>query len=200
MPAAGRPATMPPRSVSVLDSPRRRWSRLMLRRLRARAYEGDEDEDAGRRRRRAYCRPPPRARVRSRAAARPLPIARRRVPRRPRTPRRSPAAVIRKTMESQRARGLASGPPPELRSDLDHGDNDEFTQAAPSRTVSSRSGAQRSNYPPPASHEAVSSHRPLPLRDELASYRLRGRDSMDFSTTRRAATARTSRVRSAAAR
>lgn len=100
----------------------------------------------------------------------------------------SPAAVIRKTMESHRAsRGanLVSGPPPELRGDLDNdndsdGDeyrNDEFTQAAPVR-ASHGSGA-RSYAPPPASYEGPPSHRrdDDERRDE-PSYRRRPADSM----------------------
>lgn len=180
MPAAGRPATMPPRSARPSIRPAAGGPASMRPPPSSArgAYEGDEDEDAededgGR----TVVRPEGAGKVARRSAAAPDRSAPRATPSANPTSI-SPAAVIRKTMESQRARGLASGPPPELRGDLDHGDNDEFTQAAPSRTASSRSGAQRSNYPPPASYEGPPSHRPPP-RDEPASYRSRGRDSMD---------------------
>lgn len=151
----------------------------------ARAYEGDDDEDAededggrtvvrpegaGKVRRvpTANSQPPPRATP----SANPTSI--------------SPAAVIRKTMESARqSRGLVSGPPPELRGDLDQ-ENDEFTQtAAPSNRIDRTMNSSRSgrNYPAPASYEGPPSHRPPPrgdLRaDETVGSRRNQYDSMD---------------------
>jgi hypothetical protein len=75
----------------------------------------------------------------------------------------SPAAVIRKTMESQRARngGLMAGPPSELVED-----NEDFTQAAPSRRTGAPSArgitgpSPRAGYSGPHSYEGPPSHPP----------------------------------------
>lgn len=160
IPAAGRPVTIPPRSVRPSIRPATHGPASMRpppssARASFESDEDAEDEDGGR----TVVRPEGSGRgIRRTSSATSAPRS---------TPSAnptsiSPAAVIRKTMESQRARGLTSGPPPELRGDLD--DNDEFTQAAPSRAASSRSGAHHSNYPP-ASYEGPPSHRPPP-RDE----------------------------------
>jgi hypothetical protein len=77
----------------------------------------------------------------------------------------SPAAVIRKTMESQRARGqqggLIAGPPSELVED-----NEDFTQAAPSRRSAGPNSRgitgpnPRAGYSGPHSYEGPPSHPP----------------------------------------
>jgi hypothetical protein len=173
-PAAGGPASMTPASMRPPPASARD------------AYEDEdedaEDEDGGR------------TIVRPEGAGK---SARRSAPQSAAPPRStpsanptsiSPAAVIRQTMESQRAatRGLASGPPPELRGDLDHRDNDEFTQTAAPRT-GNRSGAHRSNYLPAVSYEGPPSHRPPQ----------RGTERLDFANDdfRRDATASPGRGR-----
>lgn len=194
IPAAGRPASIaPPRSVRPSVRPAAGGPASMTPAsmrpppASARSYEGDdeedaEDEDGGR----TVVRPEGAGKMVRRTAGQSQPPPRQTPSANPTSI--SPAAVIRKTMESQRSRGLASGPPAELRGDLDH-ENDEYTQtAAPSNRVdrtmnSNRSGAQRNNYPAPASYEGPPSHRPPPrsdLRsDETVGSRRNQYDSMD---------------------